>query len=380
MLNKLLSTISLKSCGIPIWFMRQAGRYLPEYQMTKKINQDIGLSFMDVCHNAKSASEISMQPLNRFDLDAAIVFSDILVPLDALGFDVKFGGKERIKITHKEDIKTKIEEYNSLRNIDDDTEKIIENLKKIEIVNLEKLKSTGKTILKIKESLKNRDKENISVIGFCGSPMTVCCYAIQGGKITEEVKKNIISRKNEILNMINLITDISKIYLSNQIKDGADVIKLFESHAGFATISEDIYHKMVIKPNNEILDFINKKYPHIKTIIFPKGSSYFYEYSQKLNANCIAIDSSVDLYSAKILQQKLYQNGKIIQGNLDNFLLCYGEQLEIERQTNKVLETFSNLPFIFNLGHGILQYTDYNKVDKLIKIVRDYEGKHFTKI
>jgi len=342
-MNKIFNIINKKEIlpSPPIWIMRQAGRYLPEYrQIRSEVN-----GFLDLCYNSKLASEVTLQPIKRFDFDAAIIFSDILVIPDALGLKVDFVKNEGPilqKITNEKDL----EKLNT-KNIVNHLQPVFENLKLTRAA-LEK---------------------NKTLIGFSGSPFTMACYMIEGGssKNFDLVRKTAIKNPQLFAKLIDILTDSVVIYLREQIKSGADVVKLFDSWAGI--LPENEFIKWVIEPTKKIVTKIREEFPKTPVICFPRGASVLYKnFVQEVAPDVVAVDQNLPKSWIKENLQK--DLGVIIQGNLDNQLLAYGSKAEIEKEVREILKTFGNYPFIFNLGHGILPETPIENVELVLKIVR----------
>ncbi len=328
----------------PIWIMRQAGRYLPEY---REIRSNVK-NFLDLCYNPKLASEVTLQPITRFDFDAAIIFSDILVIPDALGIKVEFVKNEGPKL---EAVKSGFD------------------LSKLKINNIENHLNPVFETLEITKSKLSPDK---SLIGFSGSPWTLATYICEGGgsKNFDIVKELAIRDENFFSELIEILTQSIITYTLAQIKAGADVIKLFDSWAG--VLPESQYQKWVINPNKKIVSAIRAKNPEIPVICFPKGSGALYEnFMRQVSPNGLAIDQNCPKEWAK---ENLQKNlGAVIQGNLDNYLLAFGSKKEIEKEVLKILETFGNESFIFNLGHGILPETPIENLELVVNLVKNYK-------
>jgi len=325
----------------PIWIMRQAGRYLPEY---RAIRSNVA-GFLDLCYNPKLASVVTLQPIKRFDLDAAIIFSDILVIPDALGIKVDFIKNEGPKlesITSGYDLnKLKID------NIENHLNPVFENL------------SLTRSNLATEKDL----------IGFSGSPWTMATYICEGGgsKNFDIVKKLAIQDEAFFGNLIDILTQSVITYTLAQIKAGADVIKLFDSWAG--VLSQSQYQKWVIEPNKKIVEAIRNKSPETPVICFPKGSGALYEeFARQVSPNGLAIDQNCP---KRWVKEKLQEElGIVVQGNLDNYLLAYGSKFEIEKEVNQILEDFGDHPFVFNLGHGIFPETPIENVELVVGLVK----------
>ena len=336
-MKKLLETLRGKKFETPpIWIMRQAGRYLPEYLETRR---QAG-SFLDLCYNPKLASKVTLQPIERFNFDGSIIFSDILIILDALGVKVQFIKGEGPKL-----------DLNG--NLDDLS------------LNIDKLKPIYETVKLVKQGL----DEYKTLIGFCGAPFTAACYLIEGGgsKNFDKVKRLAIKDDSYFSQIIDILIKNSVNYLQGQIDAGAEVIKLFDSWAGI--LSQEQYFKWVIEPNIQIVENLKAKNPNIPIICFPKGSGVLYaDFAKNVNCTAIAIDQQVNrIWAKEILSQK---HSKIIQGNLDNYLLAYGNLDQIQNQVKNILNDFKDVNFIFNLGHGILPDTKIQNVQKVIDLVR----------
>ena len=342
-MKKLLKTLQgEKFNNPPIWLMRQAGRYLPEYRELRSKSSN----FLELCYNPKLASEVTLQPIRRFGFDGAIIFSDILVIPDALGIKVNFIKNEGPKL---QQITNEKELLNlNINNIIKHLQPVFDN------INLTKSKLDDSTTL----------------IGFSGSPWTIATYIIEGGgsKNFENVKKIAISNSAFFEKLINILVESISIYLCKQIEAGSEVIKLFDSWAG--VLSESEFKKWVINPNKRIVNNIKEKYPNIPIIAFAKGSGTMYEdFSEEMKFNALAIDQTISRKWAKeTLQQKL---NLIIQGNFNNFNLAYGNEESITKEVLLILEYFNDHPFIFNLDHGIFPNTPIKNVELLIDLVRN---------
>tara|TARA_Y200000002_G_scaffold376134_1_gene379524 strand:- start:500 stop:1504 length:1005 start_codon:yes stop_codon:yes gene_type:complete len=318
-----------------IWFMRQAGRYLPEFRKIRLQNQN----FIKLCLNSDLSSEITLQPINRFNLDSAIIFSDILMVPYALGQEVNFI-KEQGPV---------LEEFNK--------EIFLKNNKKSFT---KKLQPVYEAIKKSREKL-NNDK---SLIGFIGAPWTLLVYMLN-----IKLKKNeldydkVKSRKDEVKLILDKLNDYLCIHIENQIDAGADVIQIFDSWAGL--IKSDDFSEYCIVPNSKIVDFCRKK--KIPVICFPRGIGKRYkDFNNNVKPNGISIDYEIEPNWAKTNLKNV-----VIQGGLAPKILL-GSEDKIIVNAKKYLDVFNNLPYIFNLGHGLLPETDPDKVKRLIKFYREY--------
>ena len=331
-LKKILTNkISCKS----VWFMRQAGRYLPEFREIRSKNQN----FINLCLNSKLSSKITLQPIERFDLDSAIIFSDILMVPYALGQKVDF-------LKDKGPI---LEKFNS--------EKFLNNSKN-EFT--KKLVSVYKAIEITREKL---DKKK-SLIAFVGAPWTLLIYMLGIKKNKKEIDLNILDTNNKEINLIlNNLHDYLCTHIENQIEAGADIVQIFDSWAGLIP-QKDLPNYCYI-PNLRIVDFCKER--KIPIICFPKGIGENYkEFNRKVKPDCLNIDYNIDPSWAK---KNL--NNVALQGGLNPKVLLSSQQ-EIFDSAKKYLDLFRDFPYIFNLGHGLLPETDPDKVDKLIKFYREY--------
>ena len=331
-LKKIL--IDKKNCK-SVWFMRQAGRYLPEFRKIRSQNKN----FIDLCLNSELSSEITLQPIKRFDLDAAIIFSDILMVPYALGQKVDF-------------IKDKgplLEEFNFKKFLNND---------KINFT--QKLHPVYKAIEKTRERL---DKEK-ALISFVGAPWTLLVYML-GAKLNKnEIDyKKIKSNEFEVNLILDKLNDYLCIHIENQVSAGADVVQIFDSWAGLLQ-KEDLINYCFV-PNLKIVEFC--KTNKIPVICFPKGINKNYkEFNNIVKPNGLNLDYDLNPEWAK-------QNLKdvVLQGGLDPKVLLSSEK-EIINKAKIYLDTFKEVPYIFNLGHGLLPETDPSKVEKLIEFYRKY--------
>jgi uroporphyrinogen decarboxylase len=324
-----------KNKNFPIWFMRQAGRYLPEYKKIRKKNKN----FINFCLNINDAIKVSLQPINRFNLDAAIIFSDILLILNAVGQKVEFKEKKGPILKNynlKKFYKTKDKNFTK------------------------KLKNVYEIIKKIKKKL---PKEK-SLIGFAGSPWTLLTYMIN----KESPKKNKNSLKNlkkkETIKIIKRLEHLIYIHCKEQILAGADIIQLFDSWAGL--INKKDLKDFCINPNKNIVNKIKKNFPKNPVICFPKGiNKNINNFIKEVQPHGISIDHNVSLKNLNL------NNNVVFQGGMNpKFLL--GNNKRMFKEAKKYLDFFRNKPYIFNLGHGILPETKPENVRRLVEFVRSY--------
>ncbi len=349
MLNQKSSFIEVLHGGkvdnIPFWFMRQAGRYLPEYM---KLRAQAG-GFLDMAYNPDLAAEITLQPIRRFDMSAAIIFSDILVIPHALGQNLEFVQGEGPKL-------------NPLRNLND--------FKNLNFSSFEKtLSPVYEALSKVKTALQVEGHKDTALIGFCGAPWTVACYMVEGGSSKDfiNIKKLAYQNPEEFSYLIDLITEASATYLINQVKAGAGALQIFDSWAG--ALDAQSFKKWVIEPTRKIIELVRDTYPQIPIIGFPRmaGQNYL-SYARDTGVSAISLDQSIDTnWAARTLQPLMP-----VQGNLDPIcLLSGGDALVMAAE--KIIEDFKGGNFIFNLGHGIHKDTPVENLEQLVKFIKDYK-------
>jgi len=318
--------------------MRQAGRYLPEYM---KIRTEIG-DFLSLCKNPPKACEVTLQPIDILGVDAAILFSDILVIPMEMGMDLKFVKGEGPLFPKP--IKTD----EDVGNLDSGT------------LAAERLEYVYETIRLIKKEL----NPEIALIGFCGAPWTLATYMIEGKgtKTYANVKKQIYSNPKFMHSILRKVTDTLKIYMENQIKAGADVVMIFDSWA--AALEEDKYFEFSWNYMKEIASYLKSKYPHIPIIMFPKGIS---GYLDKIDGDfdVFGVDWSTPIELAK---EKL-GNKYVLQGNMEPTRLYSKEA--IKEGVEKIVKVMKNERHIFNLGHGILPDVPVENAKYFIKTVQE---------
>lgn len=326
-----------KSQKIPFWFMRQAGRYLPEYRAVRKNFSN----FLEFCYTPDAATEVTLQPITRYGMSAAIIFSDILVIPDALGVNVRFAeGHGPI-----------LEPVRDLQNLSNQHF-------------TEKLAPVYQAIKQTRAAL-SPDK---ALIGFCGLPWTLACYMVEGKGSRDFASVRTAAQRDKkfFTGLIDLLTESVIAHSIAQIEAGADVIKLFDSWAGVLTEQE--FYDYSIIPTKKITAAIKAKYPQIPVIGFPRmAGSKAEEYAKLTGVNAVSFDGSVSL---KFASEHL-QPHAIPQGNLDNILLAEDKNASVE-QTKKIIENFKDKPFIFNLAHGILPHTPPENVAAVCDIIKTY--------
>ncbi|AMM86338.1 uroporphyrinogen decarboxylase [Martelella sp. AD-3] len=320
----------------PIWLMRQAGRYLPEY---RALREKAG-GFLNLCYNPEFATEVTLQPIRRYGFDAAILFSDILVIPDALKCGVRFekGEGPRLDPIAVGDIAALETRYEA-----DTLDPVIEAVGRIR---------------------KNLSPQT-SLLGFCGAPWTVATYMIAGKGTSDQAPARLFAyrHRTEFLKLLDLIADLSADYLIRQLKAGADAVQIFDSWAG--VLGEEDFADFAARPVARIVRTVRQAVPGAKIIAFAKGAgANLSTYRQKTDANAIGLDWTVPLAIAKELQK----DGPV-QGNLDPLSLVAGGDLMKARAT-AIVEALSDGPMIFNLGHGITPEVDPETVATLVKLVR----------
>jgi uroporphyrinogen decarboxylase len=330
-LNHILSKkINCKS----IWFMRQAGRYLPEFREIRAKN----LNFIDLCLNSKLSSEITLQPIKRFNLDSAIIFSDILLVPYALGQSVEFI-KDHGPSLSKFDLKNFLD-----NDVISFTQKLHPIYKAIEITR------------------KNLNKKK-SLISFIGAPWTLLIYMLEAKNNNKVDFEKIKVKEFEVNLILDKLNEYLCVHIENQINAGADVVQIFDSWAGVLPV-KDLPSYCYI-PNLKIVEFCKEK--KIPTICFPRGIGKNYkDFNNIVKPDGLNLDYEIDPQWAK---QEL--RNVVLQGGLDPKTLFLSEK-KIKENASRYLSIFNNTPYIFNLGHGLLPETDPDKVDKLIKFYRNY--------
>ncbi|WP_257936510.1 uroporphyrinogen decarboxylase [Campylobacter lari] len=325
----------------PVWMMRQAGRYLPEYMEVRASAGD----FLSLCKDYQKASEVTLQPVDILDVDAAIIFSDILVVPLEMGMDLKFEKGEGPVFSNP--IKTK-EDLERL-----DVEKSIKNLSYV----YDALALTREKLA--------QDK---ALIGFCGSPWTIATYMIEGGGSKNYAKcKKLVYQNPEFLHQIlSKLTLALKHYVQEQIKAGANAIQIFDSWA--SALEKEMFFEFSFKYMLEIANFIKEKYPHTPVILFPKGVSGFLD-GINGNFDVFGVDWSTPLELAKEKLDAKYT----LQGNMEPCRLY--DKKAIEQGVDKILNIMQDSTHIFNLGHGILPDIPVENAKYFIKLVQEKSQK-----
>tara|TARA_A100001015_G_scaffold270205_1_gene322558 strand:+ start:1155 stop:2153 length:999 start_codon:yes stop_codon:yes gene_type:complete len=329
-LEKIL--INKKKYCKSIWFMRQAGRYLPEFRKIRSKNKD----FIKLCLNSKLASKITLQPIKRYDLDSAIIFSDILMIPYALGQKVQFTKNYGPRLSN----------FNS---------EIFFN------TNKKTFKKTLHPIYKAIKETRNKLDHKKSLISFVGAPWTLLVYMMGFKKKKNEI--NLKKIKNNKIILKKLIEYICQ-HIENQFRAGSNVVQIFDSWAGLLPKNQLL--DFCYKPNQKIVNFCKKK--RIPVICFPKGIGKNYlEFNKMVKPNGISLDYEVEpLWARKNLKNV------VLQGGMNPKFLLKTDDV-IQKEAKKYLDIFKDVPYIFNLGHGLVPETDPNNLEKLIKFVRNYK-------
>lgn len=322
----------------PIWLMRQAGRYLPEYREMRAKSE----SFLDFCYTPTAAAEVTLQPIRRFGFDGAILFSDILVVADALGQKVSFesGAGPRL-----EPLETPVK-FSGLR----------------EAIDLEHLSPVFETIDRVKGAL----PKETTLIGFCGGPWTVASYMIAGHGTPDQAPARIFAYRHPeaFVRLIDLLTNASIAYLARQIEAGVEVVQIFDSWAGVLPPLE--FQKWIFAPLEKIVASLKAKHPMTPIIVFARGAStHLTRFVENLGAEAYGLDTS----AAPVWAASQTRGRAVLQGNLDPLALLVGGAA-LEREALAILEAFTGQRHIFNLGHGIMPQTAIGHVEQLIALVR----------
>tara|TARA_B110000003_G_scaffold267600_1_gene296055 strand:+ start:1485 stop:2486 length:1002 start_codon:yes stop_codon:yes gene_type:complete len=325
--------LNKRTTNPPIWLMRQAGRYLPEFRKIRELNQN----FVDLCLNENLSSEITLQPLRRFELDAAIIFSDILM--------LPYGLNQKIEFKKDLGPQLGLLDLNKVSKVD-------------EIDFIEKLYPIYRSIKKVS---KHNLIINKNLIGFVGAPWTLLVYMINKRSPKKELIKNFFKDEFLINRVLIILEKFLKLHIDQQVKNGATVIQIFDSWAGL--LEEKDLPNYVYVPTLNLVNYV--KSLNIPVICFPKGVKNYKNYCDIVKPDVVNIDYDVDPIS-------ICKEIKIpIQGGLDPKVLLTDTKI-LKKQALRYLDIFKDHPYIFNLGHGVLPKTDPNMVDYLVKMVKDY--------
>lgn len=321
---------------VPFWLMRQAGRYLPEY---RALRTKAG-SFLDLCLTPEMAAEVTVQPLMRYGMDGAILFSDILIVPYGLGQPLTF----------KEGEGPKLDAVQSTKSL---------SLKGFQ----ERVSPIYETVKRVRPMLPG----HVTFLGFAGSPWTVASYMVEGGssKDFEVIKRFALSDPDGFQALIDLVVEATVEYLVGQVDAGVDAVQLFDSWCG--VLAEPEFDRWVIAPNQAIVTQFKARCPGVPVIAFPRGAGLSYaRFAAAVGADALGLDTTVPLGAAQLLQKALP-----VQGNLDPITLLVGGDA-LDRSVTGILEALGPGPFIFNLGHGVVQQTPPEHVARVTELVRAY--------
>ena len=329
-----------KSERRPIWFMRQAGRYLPEY---RKVREQAG-SFLELCYSPQFAAEVTLQPLRRYDLDAAIIFADILVVPHAMGNGLWFVEGEGPKL---ETVRSSL-----------DLLRLKAGLKTAQF------ESVAESVSRVRRDLDS----SISLIGFCGAPWTVASYMVEGGSSDRELARTFAyERKDWFKELLARLVENSIEYLCLQIEAGADVVQIFDSWAG--ELPGDFLTEYSIKPIEEIVAGVKSRFPGVPIIVFAKGVGHRHgDIYARTKCQAVGVEAECSLE----FLQSILPTEAVIQGNLDPLLLLCDEAV-VRKETLKLVGAIPRDRHIFNLGHGIKQQTNPDILTTVIETIRDYD-------
>jgi uroporphyrinogen decarboxylase len=321
----------------PAWMMRQAGRYLPEYRATR----ERAGSFLDLCYDPELAAEVTLQPISRFDFDAAILFSDILVVPHALGRDLRFEEGRGPVMTPME-----VADIGALR-----VDRFHEHLGPV-----------YETVRRVRKEL----PEKTTLLGFCGAPWTVATYMIAGHGTPDQAPARMFGYRHPQAfgDLLDLIADLSAEYLAAQVEAGADAVQIFDSWSG---VLDDLsFQRYSLRPVARLVSQFRKRHPHVPVIGFPKGAgNQLANYRSATGVTALGLDWTVPFEEARRLQK-----GGAVQGNLDPLRLVAGGEA-LDEGVRAIRRELGGGPLIFNLGHGILPHAPIENVERMLRLVRE---------
>jgi uroporphyrinogen decarboxylase len=326
----------------PIWLMRQAGRYLPEY---RALRAEKG-GFLELATDPAAAAEVTLQPIRRFGFDGAILFSDILMVPWALGQDLSFGPGEGPRLSPRADTREAIE--------------------RLHPPNLDRLLPIYDTVRRVAAQLPGET----TFLGFAGSPWTVATYMIAGQGSRDHAEARLLAYRDPgAMNaLIDAVADLTVEYLASQVEAGVEAVQLFDSWAG--SLSPSQFEEWVVAPNARITSRLHERCPGVPVIGFPKGAgAKLAAYARETGVDAVGLDETVDpIWAARELPPAMP-----VQGNLDPLVLLAGSG-ELEAQACRILEAFAGRPHVFNLGHGIDKETPIAHVERLLAVVRGWRA------
>ena len=322
----------------PVWMMRQAGRYLPEYC---EVRANAG-SVLELCFSPKLAAEVTLQPIRRFGFDVAILFSDILVVPHALGRSVQFVAGEGPRLEP-------IDEPSGVAKVRERADQSV-------------LAPIYETIKLVKERL----PPQVGFLGFCGAPWTVATYMIAGEGTPDQAPARLFAYRHpkDFQRLIDILVEASVEYLAAQFQAGVDAVQIFDTWAG--VLPPDEFARWSIAPTKRIIAGVRRAQPGARVIGFPRGAGTMLEnYVSELELNAVGLDWTID----RAFARERIQSRVAVQGNLDPLVLVAGGAA-LDREVDAILEAFSDGPFVFNLGHGIVPQTPISHVEQMLKRVR----------
>jgi uroporphyrinogen decarboxylase len=329
-----------EACEVPpIWLMRQAGRYLPEYRATRA---EAG-SFLDLCYNPKLATEVTLQPIRRYGFDAAILFSDILVVPHALGQDVRFEEGEGPRL---------------------DPVRTSADVARLSLAaTAEKFSVVAETVARLRQDL----PRETALIGFCGAPWTVATYMVQGRGSTDQADARLWAYRDPdgFQSLIDLLVATSIDYLDRQVRAGADCLQIFDTWAG--SLPDDEFDRWVVAPTQAIREALRDLHPDVPVIGFPRGAgATAVWYVSETGVDGVGCDTATPPF---VMSEAFEDEDVVVQGNLDPLLLVAGGS-RLDARVDEILDLMRGKRFIFNLGHGIVPQTPPEHVAQLVNRVR----------
>ena len=325
----------------PMWLMRQAGRYLPEYRAVRAGVKD----FVALCTTPELAAEVTLQPIRRYRFDASILFSDILILPWALGHGLEFKEGEG-------PVLPKLRDAAGLAAL---------SAARV----LEKIAPVMETVRRVRAGLANEGFDRTALIGFAGAPFTVACYMVEGGGSRDFAGTRAMAYADPGLfgGLMDMLTEATIVYLSAQVEAGAEVLMLFDSWAG--VLSPSLFRTHVVAPATRIVSELKRRHPQVPIIGFPRLAGLMVGEYAATGVNAIGMDTSMDLTRA----EGLIPPDIALQGNLDPMALVAGGTA-LSSETGRILQAMKGRPFIFNLGHGIVPQTPPEHVAALVEQVR----------
>lgn len=332
----------------PVWLMRQAGRYLPEYKETRATAG----SFMGLASNPDYACEVTLQPIRRFDLDASILFADILLIPDAMGLGLDFITGEGPRFANPVDTE--------------------ERVKQIEVADMEKLRYVFDAVTLIRKELGGK----VPLIGFAGSPWTVACYMVEGGSTREyrKIKTMMYQRPDLLKHILEVTSQTTAIYLNEQIKAGAQAVMIFDSWGG--VLPDGLFQQFSLAYTQKVIDQLQREHAgeKIPVIAFTKGGGLWIKEIADTGADAVGLDWTMSLARAR------QETGDkvALQGNIDPMAL-FGTEASLRQEVRRVIDDFGHVGqggHVFNLGHGISQFTNPEQVSVLVDEVHNHSKQY----